>query len=224
MDKINIILADDHILVRNGIKSLLESEDVIQVIDEVSNGYEALTAIAKHPPHLLIADIRMPEMNGIELIKEVKKKYPDIKTLVLSMHNSEQFVVQSVQAGADGYILKGTSKEEFLKALHTVAAGGKYFTGDVSSAIINSFMNISSAEPQQQPLVNKIPVIGVSLTKRERQILSLVLDGLSNKEIGDKLSISKRTAEVHRFNLMKKLKVKNYSELLQKVQELNLVK
>ncbi|MCM5663688.1 response regulator [Galbibacter mesophilus] len=212
MNTINIVLADDHVLVRDGIKSILEDDQSIKVIDEASNGKEALEIIANHKPDLLVVDIRMPEMNGIEVVKHLKKSSPEVKALVLSMHDSEEYVVQSIQAGADGYLLKGSSKEEFLKALHTVADGGKYFTGDVSSIIINNFVDGKPIEKTDTATIEA----DFNLTKREKQILTHVLKGLSNKEIAEELKISKRTAEVHRFNLMKKLDVKNQIELANK--------
>ena len=215
MDTINIVLADDHVLVRDGIKALLEDEQDIVVIDEASDGREALKVIEKNKPHLLIVDIRMPYLNGIEVVQEIKQRHPDVKTLVLSMHDSEEYVLKSIQAGADGYLLKGASKEEFLKALHTVASGGKYFAGDISSILIKNLN--SNGHILKSPTAS----VEFNLTKRERQILDLVLEGLSNKEIGEQLDISKRTAEVHRFNLMKKLDVKNLMELANKVRELN---
>lgn len=214
MDKINVVLADDHILVRDGIRALLEDQTGIEVIDEASNGKEALEVITKNKPHVLIVDIRMPEMTGIEVVGEINKSGSDVKTLVLSMHDSEEYVVKAIQAGADGYLLKGASKEEFIKALNKVASGGKYFTGDISAIIMNNFVNGNTnvaveakAVPKENPF---------SLTKREKQILSLVLELKNNKDIADELQISKRTAEVHRFNLMKKLEVSNLKELMDK--------
>lgn len=218
---INVVLADDHVLVRDGIKALLEDEEGVNVINEASNGKEAIEVIAKDTPDVLIVDIRMPEMNGIEVVSEIKKNYNSVKTLVLSMHDSEEYVIQSIQAGADGYLLKGSSKKEFLKALTKVADGGKYFTGDVSSIIMNNFVNATS-KPQvkEQSEIKELPV---KLTKRERQVLDLVLQLKNNKDIAEDLNISKRTAEVHRFNLMKKLEVSNLMELTQKAKEFNLL-
>ena len=218
---INVVLADDHILVRDGIKALLEDQTGIAVIDEASNGKEALEVISKNKPHVLIVDIRMPEMNGIEVVAEVTKNHKEVKTLVLSMHDSEEYVVQSIHAGADGYLLKGASKKEFLKALNKVANGGKYFTGDVSSIIMNNFVNGNTtkvAKTVKEPLV-----LPFKLTKREKQILILVLELKNNKDIADELKISKRTAEVHRFNLMKKLVAKNLQELTSKAKEYQLI-
>ena len=220
MDIINVVLADDHVLVRDGIKALLEDQSGIVVIDEASNGKEALEVIKTNEPHVLIIDIRMPEMNGIDAVREVNRLYTDVRTLVLSMHDSEEYVLQAIQAGADGYLLKGASKEEFLKALNKVASGGKYFTGDVSAIIMNNFVNgntNTAVAPKVKPIEDPF-----KLTKREKQILNLVLQLKNNKDIADELNISKRTAEVHRFNLMKKLEVKNLMELSNKAKEFGL--
>ncbi|AUP77677.1 response regulator transcription factor [Flavivirga eckloniae] len=216
---INVVLADDHELVRNGIKALLEDEQGVEVIDEASDGKEALEVLTRTNPDLLIVDIRMPELNGIEVVTEVAKKHKNVKTLVLSMHDSEEYVVKAIQAGADGYLLKGASKEEFLKAITKVASGGKYFTGDVSAIIMNNFVN-GNASTKSKKESAKDPF---NLTKREKQILSLVLQLKNNKDIADELQISRRTAEVHRFNLMKKLEVKNIMELSNKAKEYQLV-
>ncbi len=217
---INVVLADDHVLVRNGIKALLEDESGITVINEASGGKEAIHIISTNKPDILIVDIRMPEMNGIEVVAEISKNHKDIKTLVLSMHDSEEYVVKSIQAGADGYLLKGASKEEFLKALTKIASGGKYFTGDVSSIIMNNFVNGNASIAVETKNQKELPF---KLTKREKQILSLVLELKNNKDIAEELKISKRTAEVHRFNLMKKLEVKNLMELTAKAKEYQLI-
>ncbi len=218
---IDVVLADDHVLVRDGIKALLEDQSDIAVIDEASNGKEALEVISKNKPDVLIVDIRMPEMNGIEVVTEITKSHKDVKTLMLSMHDSEEYVVQSIQAGADGYLLKGSSKEEFLKAVHKVASGEKYFTGDVSAIIMSNFVN-GNVNKQSIGKV-EIKALPFKLTKRERQILDLVLELKNNKDIAEELQISKRTAEVHRFNLMKKLEVKNLMELTNKAKEYQLI-
>jgi len=216
---IKIILVDDHVLVRDGIKALLEDQHDFTVINEASNGVEALEVLTTDLPDLMIIDIRMPEMNGIELVKAINKTYKGIKTLVLSMHDSEEYVVSAIDAGADGYMLKGASKDEFLKALHTIALGDKYFAGDISSIIINNFVNGSKKKASTGSNISKDPF---GLTKRQKQILALVLELKNNKQIAEELDISRRTAEVHRFNLMKKLKVSNIKELSDKAAEYNL--
>lgn len=216
---INVVLADDHILVRDGIKSLLEDQEGVCVLDEASDGEEALRVVESSNPDILIVDIRMPKMHGIEVVSELKKTNKTTKTLVLSMHDSEEYVLNAINAGADGYLLKGSSKEEFMKALHMIADGGKYFTGDISSIIINNMMNAGGRHVEEK----EKPEATFKLTKREKQILGLVLDGKSNKEIAEDLSVSKRTAEVHRFNLMKKLDVKNLIELTKMASKYHLV-
>ena len=221
MDVIKVVLADDHVLVRDGIKALLEDQEGIVVIDEASNGKEALEVIEVNRPHVLIVDIRMPEMNGIEVVSEMTKRFPDVRTLVLSMHDSEEYVVQAIQAGADGYLLKGASKEEFLKALNKVASGGKYFTGDITAIIMNNFVNGNVSATKST--TNKVDNDPFNLTKREKQILNLVLQLKNNKDIAEELEISKRNAEVHRFNLMKKLDVKNLLELSNKAKDYHLL-
>ncbi|MCD0465769.1 response regulator transcription factor [Flavobacterium sp. ENC] len=215
---IRVVLADDHVFVRDGIKSLLENEANIEVVGEAIDGADALEVIAATQPDLLIVDIRMPNLTGIEVVEKLRNNNNNVKIIMLSMHESEEYVLKSIKAGADGYLLKGSSKEEFLKALHTVALGGKYFSGDISSILINQLTNSSnSLEPKQ--------TIGeeMMITKREKEILTLLLSGKGNKEIAEALDISKRTAEVHRFNLMKKLKVKNLMELSNKATEYSLL-
>ncbi|MGL2995114.1 Two component transcriptional regulator, LuxR family [Flavobacterium sp. 9R] len=217
---IRVVLADDHVFVRDGIKSLLENENNIIVVGEATDGQEALTIVASEKPDLLIVDIRMPHFTGIEVVEKIRQENTPLKIVVLSMHESEEYVLKSIKAGADGYLLKGSSKEEFLKALHTVANGGKYFSGDISSILINQLTNgnVPLTTEKKQQLDEELVI-----TKREKEILQLLLSGKGNKEIAEALEISKRTAEVHRFNLMKKLKVKNLIELANKAKEYSLL-
>lgn len=217
-DIIRVVLADDHVFVRDGIKSLLENEANIEVVGEAIDGADALEVVAAHSPDLLIVDIRMPHLTGIEVVEKLRRDNNDVKIIMLSMHESEEYVLKSIKAGADGYLLKGSSKDEFLKALHTVANGGKYFSGDISSILIGQLTNSSMSSEPKQNLGEEMMI-----TKREKEILTLLLSGKGNKEIAEALEISKRTAEVHRFNLMKKLKVKNLMELSNKATEYSLL-
>lgn len=220
MSPTQIVLVDDHELVRDGIKFLLERDPDFEVIAEAADGIEALHEIAKKQPDLVIVDIRMPNMDGIELVKQLGQKYPNVKKMILSIHGTEEYVVESIEAGVDGYLLKGSSKDEFLKALKTIAAGSKYFSGDVSAIIIHHFVE---NKPKVIHKPKSIPDELAVLTNREKQILELILEGKGNNEIAEVLKISKRTAEVHRFNLMKKLNVKNLVELTNKSKELHLI-
>ncbi|MFV5700981.1 response regulator [Flavobacterium sp. XS2P12] len=215
---IRVVLADDHVFVRDGIKSLLENEVNIEVAGEAMDGLEALKMVEAVKPDLLILDIRMPNMTGIEVVEKLRNQNNMIKIVMLSMHESEEYVLKSIKAGADGYLLKGSSKEEFLKAVHTIANGGKYFSGDISSILIGQLSNPSGVMETKQTLDEEMMI-----TKREKEILKLLLSGKGNKEIAEALDISKRTAEVHRFNLMKKLKVKNLMELSNKATEYSLL-
>jgi two-component system nitrate/nitrite response regulator NarL len=215
---IRVVLADDHVFVRDGIKSLLENEVNIEVVGEATDGVEALKIIESLNPDLLILDIRMPNLTGIEVVENLRSHNKSLKIVMLSMHESEEYVLKSIKAGADGYLLKGSSKEEFLKAIHTVANGGKYFSGDISSILISQLSNPNAIIEPKKSLEEELLI-----TKREKEILTLLLAGKGNKEIADTLDISKRTAEVHRFNLMKKLKVKNLMELSNKATEFSLL-
>lgn len=215
---IRVVLADDHVFVRDGIKSLLENEANIEVVGEATDGLEALKMVETTHPDLLILDIRMPNLTGIEVVEKLRSQNNLVKIVMLSMHESEEYVLKSIKAGADGYLLKGSSKEEFLKALHTVSNGGKYFSGDISSILIGQLTHpaaVQETKPAQED--------DLMITKREKEILKLLLSGKGNKEIAEALDISKRTAEVHRFNLMKKLKVKNLMELSNKANEFALL-
>lgn len=215
MTLIKVLLAEDHGIVRSGIKSLLESEGDIQVIAEASNGYEALEQAKLHHPDLAILDVRMPVMNGLEATRRILEQSPETKVLILSMHDDEEYIFQSVDIGACGYLLKGSSKEEFLKAVRTVYAGQQYFSAEVSRVFVNTYINSKrqvparSVEKKQQ----------YDLSKRESQILRMLVKGISNKEIAKQLNKSIRTIETHRFNIMKKLRVNNVVELLKKVEE-----
>ena len=216
MQTIKALLADDHAVIRSGIRSLLESEGDVQVIAEANNGQEALQQVETYQPDLAILDIRMPVMNGLEATRRIRKAVPDTKILILSMHDDEEYILQSVDSGASGYLLKGASKEEFLRAVRAVHAGEKYFSAEVSQVFVNNYLHGRSpsrgtaapAEPQTY-----------DLTKREKQILQLLFEGIGNKEIAEQLNKSIRTVETHRFNIMKKLEVNNVVELLKKIEE-----
>jgi two-component system, NarL family, response regulator DegU len=216
MGKIKVVLADDHVVVRNGIRVLLENEGEIEVIGEASNGKEALEVAHRLQPDVLILDIRMPVMTGLEASSKIQDYAPHTKVLILSMHNDEEYILQSVECGASGYLLKDTSKEEFIKAIHTVYQGGKYFSGDISKVLVESYLQARGGfQDKPSPKART----DYDLTKREKEILSLIYQGMANKEIADRLNKSIRTIETHRFNIMKKMKVNNVVELLKKVEE-----
>jgi DNA-binding NarL/FixJ family response regulator len=218
-NKINIVLADDHVLVRNGIKAMLESDPDIQVIGEASNGREALDVTRRVKPHILVLDIRMPEMTGLEAVAKLENIAPGTKAVILSMHDAEEYVMEALDAGAYGYLLKDTDRSEFIKALKQVQLGHKYFSGAVSNVLAARLLNTKPSnkidEEESQDSYH--------LTRKEKEILRLVVDGKQNKQIADSLAKSVRTIETHRFNIMKKLGVNNAIDMVNKVVKENLV-
>lgn len=215
--KISILLADDHVLVRKGIKAMLESESEIIVVGEAGNGLEALESARTLKPDILILDIRMPVMTGLEAAAKLKAYAPETKAVILSMHDSEEYVMQALDAGAYGYLLKDTDKDEFVRALRQIHGGNKYFSGAVSNVLANRLL---STRPARLPISTDDPY---HLTRREKEILRMVIDGKHNKEIADSINKSLRTIETHRFNIMKKLDVNNAIDMVNKAVKDNLV-
>jgi len=219
MNKINIVLADDHVLVRNGIKAMLESESAINVVGEASDGNEALESAKALRPDILVLDIRMPNMTGLEAAEKLKHYAPDTKAVILSMHDSEEYVLQALDAGAYGYLLKDTDKNEFIKALKQIHGGHKYFSGAVSNVLANRLLHAKPATGTSAAVKKD----AYHLTKREKEILRMVVDGKHNKDIADSLGKSVRTIETHRFNIMKKLDVNNAVDMVNKTVRENLL-
>lgn len=217
-EKINIVLADDHVLVRNGIKAMLESDADIHVVGEAGSGAEALEVARQLHPDILVLDIRMPGMTGLEAAEKLGEVAPDTKAVILSMHDSEDYVLQALDAGSYGYLLKDTDKNEFIRALKQIHGGNKYFSGAVSNVLANRLLH---ARPEK----GAAPVVEdrYHLTRKEKEILRLVVDGKQNKQIADFLGKSVRTVETHRFNIMKKLGVNNAIDMVNKVVKENLI-
>lgn len=219
MTKINVVLADDHALVRNGIKAMLESDQDIQVIGEAGDGKEALVVAQKLHPDILVLDIRMPNMTGLEAAARLGQISPHTKAVILSMHDSEEYVLEALGAGAYGYLLKDTDKVEFIKALKQVHGGSKYFSGAVSNVLANHLLGtkpvVASRVTETEDQYH--------LTKKEKEILRMVIDGKQNKQIAEALDKSVRTIETHRFNIMKKMGVNNAIDMVNKAVRENLV-
>lgn len=225
IEKITVVLADDHSLVRDGIKSLIEEASNIEVVGEAADGEEALEKVAEIKPDIIIVDIRMPKLNGIETVTRLSQSGSTTKALVLSMHDSEDYILKSVEAGAYGYVLKDTNKDEFIKAIQTIYDGGKYFSGEISPIFVNKYLENLNAPPQSVTRLSETASESpVKLTKRQKEILDLAVQGLSNKEIANHLGKSIRTVEAHRFSMMKKMGVKNLIELSKKAKQLGLLK
>jgi two-component system response regulator DegU len=215
MDKINVVLADDHVLVRKGIAAMLETDQEISVVGEAGNGIEALASAKALHPDILLLDIRMPEMTGLEAAAKLKSFAPDTKAVILSMHDSEEYVLEALKAGAYGYLLKDIDKAEFIRALKQIHKGTKYFSGTISDVLANRLLKgAPTAVIKEDPY---------HLTRKEKEILRMIIDGKHNKEIADSMSKSVRTVETHRFNMMKKLGVNNAVDMVNKTIKENLV-
>ena len=161
-------------------------------------------------------------MNGIDAVAELTKSKSPVKTIILSMHDSEEYILKSISSGANGYLLKDTDKSEFIKAIHTVREGGKYFSGDISNVLVNNLLG-AKKEVVKEDTPKKTGENVFDLTNKELKVLELVLSGLTNQQISEKLQNSKRTIETHRFNLMRKMDVKNLIDLSKKSQKYNLI-
>jgi two-component system response regulator DegU len=220
MEKINILLVDDHTIVRDGIKATLKDQSNFNIIGEAINGIDAIESVKLLHPNVVIMDITMPQMNGIDATMEISKKYPNSKVLILSMHDNETYILKSVEAGAYGYLLKDVDKAEFVKAINAVYNGEKYFNTAISSVLVTGYLSkVKQTESQSSIGSND----EYELTKREKGILKMITIGKNNREIADGLGISIRTSETHRANIMKKLKVKNAVELVRIALEDNIV-
>jgi DNA-binding NarL/FixJ family response regulator len=209
MNPITILLADDHDVVRKGMKMLLEDETSVKVIGEASDGLDAVEKVKNLMPNVVILDLTMPNMNGIEAAKIISEQYPDVKILIFSMHNNREYIVNSVENGANGYLLKDTGKEELMRAIRVVSEGRKYFPPEISEVIIDELLakTASNQDNSGKPIFQKI-------TPKEKQILSMIVQGLNSREIADKLFLSIRTVDNHRANMMKKTKAKNTADLV----------
>jgi DNA-binding NarL/FixJ family response regulator len=205
MAKCKIVLADDHVLIRQGLKKLIEENKMLEVIGEAGDGLELLDVLEHVEPDLIILDISMPQLRGIEVIGEAKSLCPKVKILMITMHKSEQYFLCAMSAGANGYLLKEDSDNELLTAIDMVMEGEMYISPHL-------------AEEFSDEVIKNYREKGVfpceTLTNREVEVLKLVAEGLTSKEIAELLSISIRTVEHHRANLLKKLNLKNTADLI----------
>lgn len=200
MQQINIVIADDHKIFRDGIKSLLSKEKDINVVAEASNGIELLEIVEQHKIDVVIMDIDMGIPNGIETTAILKRKFPSINVLILSMLGLHDFIIQALEVGAIGYILKNAGLDEMLTAIKCVANGDSYFSKEVSASLIQQL---------NRPKTSKKKNTDIPLSPRELEVLNLIAQEYSNHEIAEKLFISIRTVDTHRRNLLEKLSMKN---------------
>jgi DNA-binding NarL/FixJ family response regulator len=208
MKPYRIIIADDHCLIRQGLKSIISRDRSLQIIAEACNGLELLDLVHQDPPDMVIVDITMPQLNGIEAVGKIRKSFPWVAILVLTMHANSQYFYQAIAAGAHGYLMKDDSDAELLIAINTVKDGKTYISPqlatDVTDEVMTAFRGLC-----------KVPFI--VLSNREKQVLKLVVQGSTSRKIADTLGLSPRTIDHHRANLLKKFKLKNTVDLVNHV-------
>ena len=201
---IKILLADDHPILRHGLCQSLQMRDDMQVVGEAESGLSATKLVRKLNPDVVIMDISMPDINGIDATHEIVRDFPDIKVIALSIHSSNKFVREMFNAGARAYLLKDCEFDELVEAIHTVMSGKRYISPEISDIVLDNYVRNTK---EQQSLVYE------TLTKRERQVLQLLAEGNTTKQVGLKLHISPKTVEAHRLRLMEKLGIDNIAEL-----------
>jgi DNA-binding NarL/FixJ family response regulator len=202
---VTVLLADDHPIVRQGLRHLLEETPDLTVIGEASDGLQAVQLAEKLKPHVLVVDLMMPGLSGLEVLKQVKERSPGTCSIVLSMQSADIYVVEALRAGALGYVLKETGPSELLNAVHQVVQGERYLSPRISERLIEVLLHGPekvTADPYQ------------TLTNREREVLHMAAEGMSTAKIAKRLSISPRTAELHRGKMMNKLGLRNQTELV----------
>lgn len=204
-EKRRILIVEDHTLLRAGLRALLLQDPNIEIVGEADNGRDAVQAVGLLAPHLVLMDLSMPGMNGIEAIMDIKRRYPGTRVLVLTIHKTDEYIHESLRAGADGYILKDATHDELRIAVRSVLNGKTYLSPDISSKVVNGYLGTGKAPVGVNPWD--------TLTHREREVLKLVAEGHPNKYIADYYCLSVKTVEKHRSNLMKKLDLHNAAML-----------
>ena len=201
---VKILLADDHPIVRHGLRLLLETEPDFQVVAETNNGIVTVQMVDKYKPDILILDLMMPGLNGLEVTSQSIQLSPATKVIILSMHNSETYVLQSLKNGASGYVLKDTAPNELINAIKEVILGHRYLSPTLADMVVSAYVHM--AQEEHDPYHD--------LSTRERQILQMAAEGFTSSEIAQKLSLSPRTIEGHRANIMEKLELNNQTDLI----------
>ena len=200
-----IVVADDHPVVRRGVKDLLEAEPGFEVIGEASTGQEVIEAVERLKPDVLVLDVSMPGLSGLEVLLQVKNISPETRVLIFSIHGNDAYVAEALRKGANGYVLKDAPGEELVRAIHEARAGRHFLSHPLSEQAIAAFIQKAEEEPLDPYY---------TLTAREREVLQLAAEGHNGKEISSRLSISPRTAETHRANLMRKLGLHSQTDLV----------
>ncbi len=220
MDPTRVILADDHKLVRAGIRSLLENSDGVEVVGEAGDGREAVKLTGKLKPDIVFLDIAMPELNGLQAAEMIKKDYPDVAVVILSMYLDEEYVLQALKAGASGYLLKDSAPNELRLALDTVKEGKVYISPAIPRKMIDEYKErLKHASSPEKVLEKKD-----ELSSRQKEVLQLIAEGNSTREIAEKLFISIKTVETHRSQIMKKLDIKDIPGLVRYAMKRGIIK
>jgi two-component system response regulator NreC len=206
MKKICVLLADDHLVVRRGLRSILERQSGIEVVGEAANGSEAVALSESLVPDVVIMDITMPHLNGIDATAQIVKRNARIGVVILSVHSDETFILRALNSGAKGYLLKDSAETDLVKAVEAVAQGKPFFSPAISEALLEDYMRFL----QQRNLQDSYDL----LTDREKEVLQVLAEGKSNKEIASMLNLSVYTVETHRANLMQKLGLHNTAEIV----------
>ncbi|GAB4264844.1 MAG: response regulator transcription factor [Deferrisomatales bacterium] len=200
-----VVLVEDHTILREGLRALLSSDPELEVVGECADGREAIACAQALRPDVMLLDLSMPRVSGLAALKAIKQSSPQTRVLVLTVHKTEEYVFEALQAGADGYVLKDSSANELRVALESIQKGLRYVSPSVSSPVIEGYLGGRPAAEPDSPFR--------TLTQREREVLKLVAEGYKNREIADLLCISAKTVEKHRSNLMRKLDLHSVSEL-----------
>ena len=206
MRKIRIALADDHKLMRSGLRVLLEQQPDFAVVGEASDGREAVALVDSEKPDVLVMDIGMPNLNGIEAAAQITQAHPQIAIVMLSMHSDESYVLRALKAGAKGYLLKDSAETDLIRAVHSVAESKSFFSPAVSKVLLDDYVRKLKRSGTEDPYD--------LLTPREREVLQLVAEGNSNKDVANLLNLSVYTIETHRSNIMEKLNLHGVPELI----------
>ena len=206
MDKTRVLLAEDHTIVRKGLRSLLDKETGIEVVGEAEDGREAIVKAEELHPDVVVMDIAMPGLNGLEATRQIKKRFPDMKIIILTMHANEEYILQSLKAGASGYLVKKSAPAELISAINAVHKGNSFLSPSISRTVIDEYIRRSKEISEGEEGFEQ-------LTVREREVLQLIAEGRKTREIAELLYISIKTVETHRAHIMNKLDIHSTAEL-----------
>jgi len=207
MNGIRVLLAEDHTIVRKGLRSLLDAEAGIEVVGEAGDGREAVRKVQQLSPDIVVMDIAMPGLNGLEGTRQIRKRFPEVKVVILTMHTDEEYILQILASGASGYVVKQAAPRELVSAIQSVHRGGSFFSPSISKKIVEGYIRQAEATVEANSYQK--------LTEREREVLQLIAEGHSTREIGQLLHISVKTVETHRAHLTDKLDIHSVAELTQ---------